>query len=194
MRSSRGGRSTPTAEWDRARGLLAEAGFGYLADRPFGFLSDGERQQVLLARALISRPELLLLDEPAAGLDVGGRERLVAYLARLAADPDHPATVMVTHHVEEIPPGFTHALLLRQGRVVAAGSLPEVITPEAMSEAFGLALQVGYAEGRWSCRAFVPSVGTPTPRRAVNPPAHPEPGHPPMPARHPAAGIPQARC
>ncbi|MDA8044788.1 MAG: ATP-binding cassette domain-containing protein [Actinomycetota bacterium] len=140
-------------DWARARGLLDAAGFGYLADRPFGFLSDGERQQVLLARALMGRPELLLLDEPAAGLDVGGRERLVGYLGRLATNPEHPATVMVTHHVEEIPAGFTHGLLLREGRVVAAGPLEAVITDAAMSEAFGLPLVVEQAAGRWGCRA-----------------------------------------
>lgn len=140
------------ADWGRARGLLAEAGFGAIADRPFGFLSDGERQQVLLARALINEPELLLLDEPAAGLDVGGRERLVGYLGRLAAGADHPPTVMITHHVEEIPVGFTHALLLRAGEVVDSGPLHEVITAEGMSEAFGLALCPEFSDGRWTCR------------------------------------------
>ena len=137
----------------RARDLLSAAGFGAIAERPFGFLSDGERQQVLLARALMSAPELLLLDEPAAGLDMGGRERLVGYLGRLAADPEHPATVMVTHHVEEIPPGFTHALLLRAGRLVAVGPLQEVITSQLLSETFGLALRAGYSDGRWTCQA-----------------------------------------
>jgi len=140
-------------EWARARELLSEAGFGYLADRPFGHLSDGERQQVLLARALISRPELLLLDEPAAGLDVGGRERLVGYLGRLAGDPDHPTTVMITHHVEEIPPGFTNALLLRAGRVVASGPIEEVLTGPRLSETFGMALFPEVSGGRWTCRA-----------------------------------------
>lgn len=140
-------------EWARARKLLADAGFGRIADRRFGFLSDGERQQVLLARALMNDPELLLLDEPAAGLDVGGRERLVAYLGALATDPAHPPTVMITHHVEEIPPGFTHALLLREGRVVAAGPVGQTITPELMSETFGLALCPEYSDGRWTCRS-----------------------------------------
>jgi len=141
-------------DWARARSLLDQAGFGYLEDRPFGYLSDGERQQVLLARALISRPELLLLDEPAAGLDVGGRERLVGYLGRLAADPDHPATVMITHHVEEIPSGFTHALLLRGGRLVAAGPLETVVTGSNLTETFGLTLSTSRSDdGRWTCRA-----------------------------------------
>ena len=143
------------ADWARARRLLDQAGFGYVADRPFGFLSDGERQQVLLARALINDPALLLLDEPAAGLDVGGRERLVSYLGRLAAAPDHPPTVMITHHVEEIPPAFTHALLLREGTVVASGPLREVITAESMSVAFGMALFPEYSDGRWTCRGAV---------------------------------------
>jgi iron complex transport system ATP-binding protein len=141
------------ADWARARRLLEEAGFGSIEDRPFGFLSDGERQQVLLARALMNEPELLLVDEPAAGLDVGGRERLVAYLSRLAASPDHPPTVMITHHVEEIPPGFSHALLLRSGTVVASGPIHEVLTPELMSAAFGLALCPEYSAGRWTCMA-----------------------------------------
>lgn len=140
-------------ERQKARTLLSDAGFGAIADRPFGFLSDGERQQVLLARALMAAPELLLLDEPAAGLDMGGRERLVGYLGRLASIEDHPATVMVTHHVEEVPPGFTHALLLRAGRLVATGPLHEVLTSELLSETFGLALVPRFHEGRWTCRA-----------------------------------------
>lgn len=140
-------------EYDRARSLLADAGFADIADRPFGFLSDGERQQVLLARALISDPELLLVDEPAAGLDVGGRERLVAYLSRLASQPEHPTTVMITHHVEEIPSGFTHVLLLKAGRVMVAGPLHEALTAEALSETFGLSLCLEYESGRWTTRA-----------------------------------------
>ena len=141
------------ADWARARRLLEDAGFGSIEERPFGFLSDGERQQVLLARALMNEPDLLLLDEPAAGLDVGGRERLVGYLARLAADPDHPPTVMITHHVEEIPPGFNRALLLRAGRIVASGPIHEVLTREKMSESFGLVLCPEYSDGRWTCVA-----------------------------------------
>jgi iron complex transport system ATP-binding protein len=140
-------------ELARARELLDQAGFGSIADRPFGFLSDGERQQVLVARALMCNPELLLLDEPAAGLDVGGRERLVAALGRMAARPDHPATVLITHHVEEIPAGFTHVLLLRAGRILAAGPLHEVLTGAALSAAFGLPLCLESSDGRWTCRA-----------------------------------------
>jgi iron complex transport system ATP-binding protein len=137
----------------RARELLDNAGFGHLARRKFGYLSDGERQQVLLARALASDPRLLLLDEPAAGLDMGGRERLVGYLDRLAAQPGHPPTVMVTHHVEEIPPSFTHALLLRAGEVVAAGPLDDVLRRNNLSAAFGLPLSPRRSRGRWTCVA-----------------------------------------
>ena len=137
----------------RARKLLDEAGFGYAADRVFAVLSEGERQQVQLARTLMGDPELLLLDEPAAGLDVGGRERLVARLAALATDPATPPTVFVTHHVEEIPPAFTHALLLREGAVVAAGPLVETLTAATLSACFGLALRLTVDDGRYSCRA-----------------------------------------
>jgi iron complex transport system ATP-binding protein len=138
-----------------ARRLLADAGFESIADRMFGVLSDGERQQVLLARALMSAPALLLLDEPCAGLDVGGRERLVATLGRLAADPGSPPTVMITHHVEEIPVGFTHVLLLKEGRVVAAGPLPDELTAANLSATFGLALSLEGTDGRWHSRARV---------------------------------------
>ncbi|MGH9056986.1 MAG: ABC transporter ATP-binding protein [Acidimicrobiales bacterium] len=140
-------------EHRQARSLLAAAGFESIADRPFRVLSAGERQQVLLARALMSDPALLLLDEPAAGLDVGGRERLVARLATVAADPGAPTTVLITHHVEEIPSGFTHALLLRRGTVVAAGPISETLSSDSLSETFGMALALSGARGRWTCRA-----------------------------------------
>jgi iron complex transport system ATP-binding protein len=140
-------------ERDRARGLLAQAGFESIADRSFGVLSDGERQQVLLARALMSEPALLLLDEPAAGLDVGGRERLVGSLSRLALHGPALPIVMITHHVEEIPVGFTHVLLLREGRVVVAGPIPDALSAETLSETFGLAVILAHSEGRWTCRA-----------------------------------------
>jgi len=141
------------AEMARARGLLAGAGFSAIEDRPFGVLSDGERQQVLLARALMTDPSLLLLDEPAAGLDMGGRERLVARLGSLAADPGSPPIVMITHHVEEIPAGFTHVLLLREGRVVEAGPIAECLTAAALSATFGLELLLEGSAGRWHSRA-----------------------------------------
>jgi iron complex transport system ATP-binding protein len=137
----------------RAAGLLAAAGFAAIANRRFGVLSDGERQHVLLARALMSDPALLLLDEPAAGLDVGGRERLVATLSRLAGDAAAPPMVMITHHVEEIPVGFTHVLLLRAGRVVAAGPIAGTLSAASLSETFGLSLRLDGAQGRWTCRA-----------------------------------------
>lgn len=145
---------------DRARALelLDRAGFASVADRPFGVLSEGERQQVLLARTLMAEPDLLLLDEPAAGLDVAGRERLVSRLAELAADRSSPPMVLVTHHVEEIPAHFSHLLLLRHGQVVAAGPLAATLTSEHLSDCFGLRLQVDGARGRWTCRAPPPQV------------------------------------
>ncbi len=137
---------------DRAGVLLAEVGADHLADRTFGTLSEGERKRVQIARALMTDPELLLLDEPAAGLDLGGREDLVATLSELALDPDSPATVLVSHHVEEIPPGFTHALLLREGRVVDAGPVEDVVTAETLSEAFGMPLLLSRADDRFAAR------------------------------------------
>jgi iron complex transport system ATP-binding protein len=138
---------------DRAGGLLERLGVGQLADRTFGTLSEGERKRVQIARALMTDPELLLLDEPAAGLDLGGREALVATLGDIAADPSSPATVLVTHHVEEIPTSFTHALLLREGRVIASGLMGETITDETLSACFGLELTVSRDGGRWAARA-----------------------------------------
>jgi iron complex transport system ATP-binding protein len=139
----------------QASQLLAEAGFGGegFAGRPFGLLSEGERQQVLLARALMSSPELLLMDEPAAGLDLGARERLLRRLAVLAADPAVPPLVLVTHHLEEIPPGVTHAALMREARVVAAGVIDEVLTDATVSEAFGVEVTVDLRAGRWSAHS-----------------------------------------
>lgn len=137
----------------RATGLLEALGVAGLADRAYGTLSEGERKRVQIARALMTDPELLLLDEPAAGLDLAGRERLVARLAQLAADPDAPALVLVTHHVEEIPPEFTHALLLREGAVVAAGPLRDTVTNENLSKAFDLSLRLRYSDGRFVARA-----------------------------------------
>jgi iron complex transport system ATP-binding protein len=143
-----------TEEWERSRALLDDWGAGEaLADRRVADLSEGERQRVLLARALLADPELLVLDEPTAGLDMGGRERLVARLAQLHADGRLQAVVLVTHHLEEIPPGFTHALLLRHGKVAAAGPLDEVLTAEALSDSFGLPMSVSRTDGRWFARA-----------------------------------------
>jgi iron complex transport system ATP-binding protein len=134
----------------RAGSLLREWGMGALTEREYGTLSEGERKRTQIARALMTDPELLLLDEPAAGLDLGGREDLVSRLTRLAMDPEAPAIVLVTHHVEEIPPGFTHALLLRDGVAVASGQVRDVITSGNLSETFGMALKVSYGEGRYA--------------------------------------------
>jgi iron complex transport system ATP-binding protein len=140
---------------DRAATLLDEAGFGGpgFAARAFGLLSEGERQQVLLARALMGEPELIVMDEPAAGLDLGARERLLARLATLAADPAVPPMVLVTHHLEEIPPGVTHAALLRGGRMTASGAIGTVLTDGAVSDAFGVDLTVERRSGRWRATA-----------------------------------------
>ena len=140
------------ADTERADALLTALGVAAFGDRPFGTLSEGERKRTLIARALMTDPELLLLDEPAAGLDLGGREDLVSTLSVLAMDEYSPATVLVSHHVEEIPPGFTHALLLRDGRAVAAGPLPHVLTEELLSRTFGLPLTVDEQDGRWAAR------------------------------------------
>lgn len=144
------------SEWGRAEELLAAASFGHIAERPFGVLSEGERQQVLLARALMTEPELLLLDEPCAGLDMGGRERLLARLGSLASGTAAPPTVLVTHHVEEIPEGFSHVLLLRAGRVLVAGRIASALSAEALSECFGLPLELRHDEGRWTSRSARP--------------------------------------
>ncbi len=137
---------------DRAAELLGAMGVRQLSDRTFGTLSEGERKRVQIARALMTDPELLLLDEPAAGLDLGGREDLVSTLSVLALDPDAPATVLVSHHVEEIPPGFSHALLLREGRVVASGLLDQVMTEQNLSETFDMPLVLQHTAGRWAAR------------------------------------------
>jgi iron complex transport system ATP-binding protein len=136
----------------RARGLLAGLGVADRADRPFASLSEGERKRVLVARSLMADPELLLLDEPAAGMDLGAREDVVRRLGLLARHPAAPATVLVTHHLEEIPEGFTHALLLRAGRVVASGPLTSTLTSQALGETFGLPLAVAGDGGRWTAR------------------------------------------
>ncbi len=141
------------AEQDKATALLVAAGFQHVAGRPFGQLSEGERQQVLLARALMTDPRLLLLDEPCAGLDMGGRERLLARLGALAADPAAAPIVLVTHHVEEIPAGFTHVLLLNGGRIVATGPIADTLSAESLSACFGLPLHLASEDGRWSSRA-----------------------------------------
>jgi iron complex transport system ATP-binding protein len=141
------------ADTARAAELLARVGLRAFVDRRFGTLSEGERKRVMLARALMSDPELLLLDEPAAGLDLGAREALLRLLTRLAADPASPPTVLVTHHPEEVPVGTTHALLMARGRTVAAGPVRDVLTGALLSRAFGLPLVVEEREGRYTARA-----------------------------------------
>jgi iron complex transport system ATP-binding protein len=138
---------------ERAAELLGLLGVAHLADRMFGTLSDGERKRTQIARALMTDPELLLLDEPAGGLDLGGREDLLRRLTALAGDPDAPTTVLVTHHVEEIPVGTSHALLLREGRAVAAGPVEQTLTSQHLSTTFGLALEVTARAGRFAARA-----------------------------------------
>jgi iron complex transport system ATP-binding protein len=137
----------------RAASLLQRLGIAHLARRTFGTLSEGERKRAQLARALMPDPELLLLDEPAAGLDLAGRELLLTTLDELAVDPAAPTTVLVTHHVEEIPRSVTHALLLRDGRAVAQGPVGDVLTPALLSECFGLPLAVVHVDGRYTARA-----------------------------------------
>jgi iron complex transport system ATP-binding protein len=138
---------------ERADELLDSLRIAHLRDRTFGTLSEGERKRVQIARALMTDPELLLLDEPAAGLDLTGRESLVRTLSDLAQDPYAPASVLVTHHVEEIPVGITHALLLKGGEVVAAGPLHDTLTAENLTATFDLPLSLTETDGRWAARA-----------------------------------------
>jgi iron complex transport system ATP-binding protein len=137
----------------RAAALMKQFGVEHLSRRTFGTLSEGERKRVQLARALMTDPELLLLDEPGAGLDLGGRERLVASLGELCSDPDAPTSVLVTHHIEEIPEGITHALLLAGGRVTASGPIMDTLTADALTRTFGLELDLEFTQGRWAARA-----------------------------------------
>ncbi|MDQ0648476.1 iron complex transport system ATP-binding protein [Microbacterium natoriense] len=137
----------------RALRVLAEWKLDHLADRLFGTLSDGEQKRVQIARAVMTDPELLLLDEPTASLDLGSREELLALLSGYASSPSTPAMLMVTHHVEEIPVGFTHVLLIREGKVVAAGPIAEALTAESLTEAFGMPIVLTADGGRYAARA-----------------------------------------
>jgi iron complex transport system ATP-binding protein len=137
----------------RAFRLLNDWGMGPLLNRTFASLSEGERKRVQIARALMTDPELLLLDEPGAGLDLAGREDLVSRLSELALDEAAPAMVLVTHHLEEVPPGFTHAMLLRDAGVVATGPIAKVLTAENLGRTFGLELDVTVNEGRYTAVA-----------------------------------------
>jgi iron complex transport system ATP-binding protein len=139
------------ADHARADALLALVGCEGHAAQEIATLSEGERKRLLVARLLMPEPELLLFDEPCAGLDLGGRESLVGLLGELARDGDRPL-VMVTRHLEEIPAGITHALLLRAGQVVAAGPIAATLTSEAVSETFSVAVGVDRRDGRWTVR------------------------------------------
>ncbi|KNE80549.1 MULTISPECIES: ABC transporter ATP-binding protein [Streptomyces] len=139
---------------ERALAFLDRLGMTDYLDRKFGTLSEGERKRTLIARAMMTDPELLLLDEPAAGLDLGGREDLVRRLGRLARDPYAPSMVMVTHHVEEIAPGFTHVLMIRQGKVLAAGPIELELTSRNLSHCFGLPLVVERSGDRWTAQGL----------------------------------------
>jgi len=134
---------------DRAHALIARFGIEPIATQRFADCSHGERTRALIARSLVPRPELLLLDEPGTGLDLGGRETLLAALSSLAEEEPELATVLTTHHLEELPRETTHALLLRDGRIVAAGPAADTLAPEPLSECFGLPVQVARANGRW---------------------------------------------
>jgi iron complex transport system ATP-binding protein len=137
----------------RARRVLTEWHLSEYADRAFGTLSDGERKRVQIARAVMPDPELLLLDEPVASLDIGSREATIKILSGYASHPAAPAIIMVTHHLEEIPAGFTHALVLNEGRIIASGPVNHTLTTEKLSEAYGLPLEVAFQSGRFAVRA-----------------------------------------
>ena len=168
------------ADAARADELMTLFGVDRLARRRFGTLSQGERQRVQIARAMMTDPEILILDEPTAGLDLGGRESLLGVLTGLALDPGAPTMVLVTHQVEEIPRGMTHGLALKRGGVVAMGPIESVMTPAVLGSAFGLPLRVAQEGGRWYARAGNAPAGT---APAGNAPA----GH--APAGHAPAGV-----
>lgn len=152
------------ADRARARAVLGRVGMTSGAEQPFGTLSAGERRRVSIARALMPDPDLLLLDEPAASLDLAARETLLADLTALAADPRPAGIVLVSHHLEEVPPGFDHALVLAAGRVVAAGPADRVLTSEVLSEAYGMPLLVEWRDGRaWARRDGAAASAAPPP-------------------------------
>ncbi len=137
------------SDWDWAWDCLNQLDATHLGDRRFSTLSEGEKKRVLIARSLMTRPELLLLDEPGSGLDLGARERLIASLRHLSSQRDAPPIVLVTHHVEEIPIGFDKVLLLSGGNVVGSGSPHDVLTADTLSLAYGLPMHIVHSEGRW---------------------------------------------
>jgi iron complex transport system ATP-binding protein len=181
----RGGEEYDSFDVARAVELLDAVGCAHLIRRRFGTLSEGERKRVQIARSLMADPELLLLDEPAAGLDLGGREDVLRRIAALVARPGSPVTVLVTHHVEEVPAGFTHAMLMRRGTVLAAGPVEQVFTARNLSRCFGVPLIVERRAARWTAHAAVPLRGDAPPR----PPAVPLRGDdPPRPPAVPLRG------
>ena len=137
---------------ERARRVLAEWKLDRLADRRFGTLSDGEQKRTMIARAVMTDPEILLLDEPAASLDLGSREELVRLLGEFAISPTAPVIIMVTHHVEEIPPGFTHALVIAEGRIQSAGPISSTLDSDTLSATFGIPITVSRFAGRFAAR------------------------------------------
>ncbi|MGZ8719206.1 MAG: ABC transporter ATP-binding protein [Aeromicrobium sp.] len=139
-------------DFDRAGQIMGELGISALSDRTFGTLSEGERKRVTIARALMTDPELLLLDEPGGGLDLGAREDLLLSLEALAGSQEAPVLVMVSHHVEEIPLGFTHVLMMRDGRIVASGPIDKTMTSQNLGYAFGMRLILSEADGRYTAR------------------------------------------
>jgi iron complex transport system ATP-binding protein len=163
----RGGEEYDSFDVARAVELLDAVGCAHLIRRRFGTLSEGERKRVQIARSLMADPELLLLDEPAAGLDLGGREEVLRRIAGLVTMPGSPVMVLVTHHVEEVPPGFTHAMLMRRGTVLAAGPVEQVLTARNLSRCFGVPLIVERRASRWMAHAVVSARGDdPPPARA----------------------------
>lgn len=137
----------------QANRILAEWQLTDLADHAFGTLSDGEQKRAMIARAVMTDPEMLLLDEPSASLDLGARERLLQMLSGFAQSPSSPAMIMVTHHVEEIPPGFTHVLLIREGKALAAGPIETTLTAENLQATFGMNFELRHDNGRYAAIA-----------------------------------------
>ncbi len=147
------------ADWEQARACLRRVGCQDHSAQRFGTVSSGERQRILVARALMTDPDLLVLDEPTAGLDLPGREQLIQTLSGLAQNSDAPSLIVVTHHVDEVPPGFTHALLLANGRVSASGPIQDVLTSARLTDCFGIKLAVEQRHDRW--RAWATSSVNP---------------------------------